>query len=126
MYLCILRKPRIQISRQGSRRQAQQCSDSWLFPPASCQLKVENRISQKEDKLSTKGILLCKTNQESEQTIASDYAEFAYKLIKTTRELLQETDSGNDVKLFHWGQVAIDIFLWQIQAQGNIFSNNFT
>ena len=44
-----------QISRQGARRQAKQCSDSWLFPPASCQLKVETRISQKEDKVSTKG-----------------------------------------------------------------------
>ena len=31
---------------------------------------------------------------------SSNYAEFAYKLIKTTRELLQETDSGNDVKFF--------------------------
>merc|ERR1712083_943003 len=27
-----------------------------------------------------------------------NYAEFAYKLIKTTRQLLQETDSTNDVK----------------------------
>ena len=36
---------------------------------------------------------------------SSDYVlctEFAYKLIKTTQELLQETDSGNDVK-FHFG-----------------------
>ena len=32
---------------------------------------------------------------------SSNYAEFAYKLIKTTQELLQETDSGNDVKFFH-------------------------
>ena len=29
---------------------------------------------------------------------SSNYAEFAYKLIKTTQELLQETDS--DVKFF--------------------------
>lgn len=31
---------------------------------------------------------------------SSTYAEFAYKLIKTTKELLQETDSGNDIKFF--------------------------
>lgn len=35
-----------------------------------------------------------------DSTSSSSYAEFAYKLIKTTRELLQETDSGNDVKFF--------------------------
>ena len=89
--------------------------------PASCLLKVVTRISQKEEKDNrTKKNLLCKTNQESEQAIAanrrdrllaaattyyiqlhirtfdsassSDYAKFAYKLIKTTRELLQETN----------------------------------
>ena len=31
---------------------------------------------------------------------SANYSEFAYKLIKTTRELLQESDSSNDVKFF--------------------------
>ena len=35
-----------------------------------------------------------------DKTTSSNYSEFAYKLIKTTRELLQENDSGNDVKFF--------------------------
>ena len=31
---------------------------------------------------------------------STNYSEFAYKLMKTTRTLLQESDSGNDVKFF--------------------------
>jgi len=31
---------------------------------------------------------------------SSSYSEFAYKLIKTTRELLHDMDSSNDVKFF--------------------------
>merc|ERR1711944_112540 len=31
---------------------------------------------------------------------STNYADFAYKLIKTTRELLHEHDNSNDVKFF--------------------------
>eukprot|EP00093_Oithona_nana_P013565 13565.XXX_192799_192377_1 [CDS] Oithona nana genome sequencing. len=31
---------------------------------------------------------------------SSNYSEFAYKLLKSTRELLQDMDSSNDVKFF--------------------------
>ena len=35
-----------QISRQGARRQAKQCSDSWLFPLACCQGAFNNYVDQ--------------------------------------------------------------------------------
>ena len=93
--------------------------------------EFEERFEELTNNKSVVGAMILTAEGKTVRTTfdsasSSNYAEFAYKLIKTTRELLQETDSGNDVKLFHWGQVAIDIFLWQIQAQGNIISNNFT
>ena len=67
--------------------------------------EFEDRFSELSHNKSVVGAMILTAEGKTirttfDNTSSSNYAEFAYKLIKTTRELLQETDSGNDVKFF--------------------------
>ena len=115
-----------QISRQGARRSSAATADCFRRQVFSWKLKLEFR----KKIIDQRRILLYKTKQESDQAVAesaawlitasgggeaahrlwrrlritfdsaSSYAEFAYKLIKTTQELLQETDSDIKSEIF--------------------------
>ena len=67
--------------------------------------EFEERFEELTNNKSVVGAMILTAEGKTVRTTfdsasSSNYAEFAYKLIKTTRELLQETDSGNDVKFF--------------------------
>ncbi len=65
----------------------------------------EDRFAELSNNKNVMGVMILTHEGKTVRTTfdsasSSTYSEFAYKLLKTTRELLQETDSGNDVKFF--------------------------
>merc|ERR1739847_242673 len=72
--------------------------------PSKMPSEFEERFEELTNNKSVVGAMILtaegKTVRTTFDSASSNYAEFAHKLIKTTRELLQETDSGNDVKFF--------------------------
>merc|ERR1712141_597092 len=81
------------------------CFSPSAPPPGVMASDFEERFSDLAHNKNVVGAMILTAEGKPVRTTfdsasASNYAEFAYKLIKKTRELLQETDSGNDVKFF--------------------------